>query len=69
MSWLQIAGAAALIAVGPAFLVWLIILLTSDPDEGANIGGGLIGLAVLAISIVVATVFVAWHIIRALRSR
>lgn len=60
--------AALLIAVGPAFLVWIGILLTTDPDEGANIGGGLIGLAVLAISIVAAIVFVGWHVVRSLRS-
>ena len=46
MSILRTAGTAILIAFGPMFVVWIIILLTSDPDEGANIGGGLVGLAV-----------------------
>ncbi len=69
MSILRIAGTAILIAFGPIFVVWIIILLTSDPDEGANIGGGLVGLAVLSISIVMAIIFVAWHILRFLRTR
>lgn len=69
MRWLRILALAALIAFGPAFTVLVIVFLTSDPAEGANIGGGIIALGVLAISTITALVFVAWHILQASRSK
>jgi hypothetical protein len=59
---------ALLIAIGPACVVWLIIVFTSDPDEGANIGGGLIGLAALVLGVAAAIVFLVYSLVRSVRS-
>lgn len=52
----------------PTFAVSVVIILTTDPDEGANIGGGLIALLTLALSFVAAAAFLGVNIVRRLRS-
>lgn len=43
MTWKQTIAVAITLAVGPPIIAWFIIWTLSDPDEGANIGGGLVG--------------------------
>ncbi len=46
-----LALATILIALVPPSVWWVVMQLISDPDEGANIGGGLIGLGILVLSV------------------
>jgi len=52
----------------PTFVWWLLLLATSDPDEGANIGGGIAGLAIAA-SWFAAVAFVGLELARQSRKR
>ena len=52
------------IAVVPTFLWWLVLQVTSDPDEGANIGGGLIGLGILVVSAIAAVGYLGARLAR-----
>ena len=47
----------AAIALGPGFAWWLVLQFISDPDEGANIGGGIVGLGIIAVSWIIAIGF------------
>lgn len=53
----RVALVGAAIAMVPAFLWWLLLSAVSDPDEGANIGGGIVGVLVIATSSVAALAF------------
>ena len=57
MSGWRIASITAAIALVPGFVWWLVLQVVSDPDEGANIGGGIVGLGIVAVSWIVAIGF------------
>lgn len=59
----RIALIGAAIAMVPAFLWWLLLLAVSDPDEGANIGGGVVGLVIIAASWIAALAFVGSELV------
>jgi hypothetical protein len=65
----RIALVGAAIAMVPAFVWWLLLLAVSDSDEGANIGGGIAGLVVIAASWVAAVAFVGLELVRRSRKR
>lgn len=59
----RVALVGAAIAMVPAFLWWLLLSAVSDPDEGANIGGGIVGVLVIATSSVAALAFVGRELV------
>ena len=69
MSARRIAAITAAIAIVPG-LVWLLLLaVITDPDEGANIGGGFIGLGVIMGSWVAAVVFLGAALVQKYQER
>lgn len=54
----------AAIAVLPGAAWWFVAFLFTDPDEGANIGAGLVLLAILPLSWLVAVVFLVVAFVR-----
>ncbi len=52
------------IAVVPGFAWWLVLQVVSNPDEGANIGGGIVGLVIVLVSLVVAVGFLGTALIK-----
>lgn len=69
MSNARIAVVGAAIAIVPAVLWWLLLLAVSDPDEGANIGGGIVGVVVIAASWIAALAFVGRELVGRSRRR
>ncbi|HSH59931.1 MAG TPA: hypothetical protein VK988_09885 [Acidimicrobiales bacterium] len=57
MTWPRLLVITVAIAVLPGFICWLVVLLMSDPAEGANIGGGLTVLGVIGASWILAALF------------
>ena len=53
----RIASITAAIALVPPFIWWLVLQVVTDADEGANIGGGIVGLGIIAVSWIAAVGF------------
>ena len=60
----RIISITALVALGPALTWWVLVVIFSQPDEGANIGAGIVGLGVLMLSWVSALVFAVVALLR-----
>ena len=54
----------AAIALGPGFAWWLVLQFISDSDEGADIGGGIVGLGIIAVSWIIAIGFLGSALMR-----
>jgi threonine/homoserine/homoserine lactone efflux protein len=65
----RIIGLTVVIAIGPSVLWWLALVIFSDPDEGANIGGGIVGLILLLVSWVLAAAFGCTALLRRRKGR
>ena len=50
------------LAIAPASLTFLFVMLRSNPDEGADIGGGLLVLAMACLGIVLGVAYLSiWY--------
>lgn len=57
------------LAFGPAAVAYVALKLTTDADEGANIGGGLLVIGIFLLGSVVAVIYLAMQSARLMRSR
>ena len=64
MSGWRVALVTAAIALAPGCAWWLVLQFVTDPDEGANIGGGIVGLVIIALSWIIAIAFLGSALVR-----
>lgn len=67
--WRQPILVSLALALGPAAVVYVVLKVTSDADEGANIGGGLLVMGVLMLGCVMAVIYLAMQSARIIRGR
>jgi len=55
--------------LGPAAVTYVVLKVTTDADEGANIGGGLLVIGVFMLGCVIAVFYLAMQSVRIIRRR